>query len=656
MSGIHTFAVRRKGTKRSESWYLAPPPPSPQAEDIPARKKPRREEPLPTTTVDEAARKTAAPDVSVGLAPPATPPSTTLRRSRRQTQLPARKKPRLGKPLTRTTAKAARKTASPDVSVGLPPPAADNSDANANPVTDTHSNAEATRATILWTPEEDAELTDEDWAAITALVPGQTRKQCSKRWDLHYALKPNIAGTAERTGTWGEDEDLKLKDAVKTHGGQDWASIAALVPGRTKNQCNQRWCYVLDPITALTAGQKGKWTEDEDLKLKGAVQMYGGKNWAAITVLVPGRTKSQCYQRWRDVLKPCIHGAKGRNVSWTAAEDSKLKESVQMYGSKNWVAVAALVPSRMKSQCRHRWRNALNPSIDRSNVRSGKWTEDEDLKLMNAVQTHGGQDWAAIAALVPGRTKNQCHVRWHNALDPSIDRKIERKGSWTADEDFRLKDAVQTHGGKNWDKIAALVPGRTKSQCHSRWRNALDPSIDRTAGRTGKWTEDEDNKLKKAVQLHGGKKWAAIALLVPGRTKYQCTTRWHDALNPSIALTAGRKGKWTEDEDIKLSHAVQTHGGKNWNSIAAMVPGRAQKQCSSRWHEVLNPSIALTAGRKGKWTEDEDLKLKDAVQLYSGKDWAAITALVPGRTKCQCASRWHNALNHVSARVDGIMP
>jgi hypothetical protein len=37
-----------------------------------------------------------------------------------------------------------------------------------------------------------------------------------------------------------------------------------------------------------------------------------------------------------------------------------------------------------------------------------------------------------------------------------------RKGKWAADEDSKLKDAVQTHGGKNWKTIAALVLGRTK--------------------------------------------------------------------------------------------------------------------------------------------------------------------------------------------------
>jgi hypothetical protein len=32
-------------------------------------------------------------------------------------------------------------------------------------------------------------------------------------------------------------------------------------------------------------------------------------------------------------------------------------------------------------------------------------------------------------------------------------------------EDEKLKDLVQTHDGKNWNAMARLVPGRTKLQC-----------------------------------------------------------------------------------------------------------------------------------------------------------------------------------------------
>jgi myb proto-oncogene protein len=90
----------------------------------------------------------------------------------------------------------------------------------------------------------------------------------------------------------------------------------------------------------------------------------------------------------------------------------------------------------------------------------------------------------------------------------------------------KLKHALQTHGVKNWGLIAALVPGRTKSQCKSRWYYTLDPSIDRANGRTGKWTKDEDSMLKDAVQTYGGKDWVTITALVPDRLKRQCINRW----------------------------------------------------------------------------------------------------------------------------------
>jgi myb proto-oncogene protein len=105
----------------------------------------------------------------------------------------------------------------------------------------------------------------------------------------------------------------------------------------------------------------------------------------------------------------------------------------------------------------------LNRGISRANGRTGKRIEEEDLKLKGAVQTHGGEDWVAIALLVPGRTKMQCYSRWHIVLDSidrsAIDQMTGRKGHWTADENKKLRDAVPTHGTKDWVTIAALVPG-----------------------------------------------------------------------------------------------------------------------------------------------------------------------------------------------------
>jgi myb proto-oncogene protein len=121
-----------------------------------------------------------------------------------------------------------------------------------------------------------------------------------------------------------------------------------------------------------------------------------------------------------------------------------------------------------------------------------------------------------------------------------------------------LKKAVEKCGGKNWQSIAAMVTNRTKRQCCDRWRNTLDPSTDLTAGHHGgEWTVDEDNKLKEAVKRHGSKNWQSIAAMVPGRSRAQCWNRWHRG-NRMIGYT----GKSKPDEDSKLQDIVQTHGDK----------------------------------------------------------------------------------------------
>jgi hypothetical protein len=59
-------------------------------------------------------------------------------------------------------------------------------------------------------------------------------------------------------------------------------------------------------------------------------------------------------------------------------------------------------------------------------------------------------------------------------------------------------------------------------------------------------------------------------------------------------------GEWSKEESIKLKDAVQNHGDKDWVAISALVPNRTKKQCYNRWN------YDRANGRKGKWTEVED--------------------------------------------------
>jgi hypothetical protein len=365
--------------------------------------------------------------------------------------------------------------------------------------------------------------------------------------------QPN-AGATGATGRWTPEEDATLTSAVtktrkKKRGKEyqtDWVAIAARVPGRTRNQCLKRWYDKLDPSIDRVHEGTGLWNKDEDIKLKAAVHKHGGKNWVAIAKLVPGRTERQCYDRWHVALDPSIDGVSGCTGKWTEAEDIKIKEAVQKHGRKNWSVIAALVPGRTRIQCLKRWNATLNPCIDEITRRAGKWIEDEDVKLNNAVHMYGTKKWAAIAKRIPDRTKSYCRDRWHHLLNLRI-----RAGAWREYEDSKLKDSIEMHRSKDWDLIAALVPGRTNKECCYRWNNTLK----HTMNDTWSWTEDEDEKLKEAVHLHGGTHWTAIAALIPGRMRNQCTHRWQ-VLNPSFVLTAECTPKNVRPNGLKTKTSI----------------------------------------------------------------------------------------------------
>lgn len=84
-----------------------------------------------------------------------------------------------------------------------------------------------------------------------------------------------------------------------------------------------------------------------------------------------------------------------------------------------------------------------------------------------------------------------------------------------------LEISVKAYGPGNWAKVRQHVPGRTDVQCRERWVNILDPSLN-----LGKWSLEEDELLKKAVEEYGVGKWSLVSTMVPNRTDNQCWRRW----------------------------------------------------------------------------------------------------------------------------------
>ena len=103
---------------------------------------------------------------------------------------------------------------------------------------------------------------------------------------------------------------------------------------------------------------------------------------------------------------------------WSEEEDKTIKQLVSKYGTSNWTLISSKMgKSRSGKQCRERWYNQLNPSIQKKN-----WTKEEENILFSKHMLLGNK-WSDIGSYLPGRTLNDIKNHFYSKLRKFI-RKI----------------------------------------------------------------------------------------------------------------------------------------------------------------------------------------------------------------------------------------
>lgn len=167
---------------------------------------------------------------------------------------------------------------------------------------------------------------------------------------------------------------------------------AALAPTRMRNQTNK-------------SSVSSNWTVKEDDLLIELVRREEKPNWANIAQNFPNKTITQVNERYDKVINPNL-----RKGSWTAEEDKTILDYVNIHGAKNWTKLSKLLHGRIGKQCRERYKNHLDPSINHS-----PFTPEEDEKIIE-LQSRYGNKWVRISNEIGNRSDNAIKNRWNSTL------------------------------------------------------------------------------------------------------------------------------------------------------------------------------------------------------------------------------------------------
>ena len=287
----------------------------------------------------------------------------------------------------------------------------------------------------------------------------------------------------------------------------------------------------------------------------------------------------------------------------------------------------------------------------------GMPSNDEGIRslLKKGSKTVGA--WGQIAEGVPGRCAKACLQRAQRKFD-QFNYKVRRAN-------VSASASVCTRVSRRSTVAArAPAPPTRADTCARSSRASAVATLDHAhPGYTrpqGKWTKEEEERLRKFVEKSSGRpSWVVIGAQLE-RNEKAVANKWRE-----IKLGENRtKGRWSEDEKTKLEQLVKeslARQGKtlepnsttvllnacnqrqrdkiDLTAISDRLGTRTFTQCLEKWYNDIAPKLAAN---DSEWSLKEENELLRAMWRTSPGDEGQVTwdTLMKRRTGTQCKARW----------------
>lgn len=209
-------------------------------------------------------------------------------------------------------------------------------------------------------------------------------------------------------------------------------------------------------------------------------------------------------------------------------------------------------------------------------------------------------DWELAATVLAKdgvRKAKDLKKRWTTSLDPNL-----RKGKWTKEEDNKLIEAYEKFG-PSWQRVSNYLGTRTTDQCAKRYTEVLDP---KTKDRLNPWTREEELLLIRQIGIHGTK-WRTVAAHFDNRPALTCRNKWRnialnvakDKVDPLI--------KQEVDKIIKNNSTLINGNGNNSITISKGSPSTgliSSRSPGTLNSEMSSPESSVTNSKSNNHTQD----------------------------------------------------